>query len=817
MAGRRLVLRAAVLSLALAAAPGPAGAGLGGMADALFGGELARVTRTAHGVVHVDARSEEALGFGIGYAYAQDNVCAVADLLVTLRGERSRWFGAESSGELGLRTLPNRVIDFFVRSHFDDVRIAQGWAGASAGAQARMLGVVEGFDHYLDDEGAFLPPACAGKPWVQPMTVAELRRAGELLAIQGGLAAWADAVVAAQPPSAEGVPARPDWLPTPPVDNAATGTRAPRPGGIALAFGRDGSDTGHGLLLAAPHGPWQGLDRQWQVHLTLPGQVDAMGAITGPLPWLATGFNQAVAWARTASAGRRFTLHELQLVPGHPTSYLVDGRPEAMRAHPLRVSERGPDAGFQTSQRVLYESRYGPIVVAPTLGLNWTPATAYALQDVNAYAGRRADTWRGVERAANVGELRDALSRLGTAGTGTVAADRGGFVLYADTSGVPDAAEPRRQGCGPSRAAVLAASQAGLVVLDGSRSACDLTRDPAAPVPGAIAPRRMPQMLRTDWVGDAGSGHWLANPMSPLTGYPPLVGPEGVAQGLDARQMLREVTLRTEQHDAHVARKRMSADQLSAILFWHRSHAADLVLPDLLAACRDAPTEATRAACDVLARWDRSDDVRSRGAAVFREFWRRAKDLPGLWRVPFDRDDPVGTPSGLNLGPKPEQQALRAALFDALGQGVHAIREAGYSLDLPLGIMQHRDTAAGAVAFGGGEASEGLLDVVGTGGITAFDRSGYAIDQGASYLQLVSFDADGPGARGLLAYGQSSQPGSPWYFDQFADWAAARWLPLPFRAEDVAAQRVGDVLALRFRSGLSEDGRAAAAAPPPMR
>ena len=799
MAGRTGRLRIAALAVALAAAA-PARAGL---LDTLFGGHAVRITRTAHGVAHIESSDEEGIGFGIGYANAQDNFCATADMLVTLRGERSRWFGGDASGTLGLRPLPNRVIDFFVRATLDDVKLAQAWKNASPQARARANGVVEGFNRYLDEAGYDLPKECIDKPWVQPMTLADLRRAGELQAIETGLGAWADAVVAAQPPQSDGVPTRPAWLPTPPVDDPANPTAWTRLGGSsAFAFGRDGSENGRGLMLADPHLPWQGQNRLWQAHLTIPGQLDAMGVVSGTLPWLTIGFNRQITWSQTSSAGRRFTLHELTLVPGNPTAYVIDGMQEQMTAHMVRVSERGRDGQPQTSQQVFYASRFGPIVVAPFLGLAWTPQVAYALQDVNQFDGRYADTWRGIERAGNVGELRDALSHQGMAWAGTVAADRSGFLLYADASGVPDVGAARMLGCGPTRSAAVLWRKLGVVVLDGARSACDWTHDPASSAPGAIPWRRMPQMLRTDWIEDSGSGYWLANPMSPLTGYSPLVGPEGVPQRLDTRMALHEIG---ERQDGHGTSRRMNADGLWAMLFAHRNFAATLVLDDLLAACHDAPTEATRAGCAVLASWDRTDAATSRGAQVFREFWRRAQGLPGLWRVPFDHDAPVATPHGLDiLGTKPAQVARRDAVFEALGQGVHAIRNAGFALDAPLGELQKHASPEGPIALSGGEESEGVLDALGESGITPLTRQGYDIDQGASYLQLVGFDDDGPIARGLLVYGQSSQPDSPWTFDQLPAFAAQRWFALPFKAADVEAQRVGDVLTLRFSSDLPD-------------
>ncbi|MBI2242921.1 MAG: penicillin acylase family protein, partial [Nocardioides sp.] len=56
----------------------------------------ATVEITEHGIPHITASDFGSLGFGSGYAAAQDSACTLADTLVTGRGERSRWFGPEA-------------------------------------------------------------------------------------------------------------------------------------------------------------------------------------------------------------------------------------------------------------------------------------------------------------------------------------------------------------------------------------------------------------------------------------------------------------------------------------------------------------------------------------------------------------------------------------------------------------------------------------------------------------------------------------------------------------------------------------------------
>lgn len=49
----------------------------------------AEILRSAYGVPHIIAADHGGLGYGLGYAAAQDNICEIADRVVTVRGERA--------------------------------------------------------------------------------------------------------------------------------------------------------------------------------------------------------------------------------------------------------------------------------------------------------------------------------------------------------------------------------------------------------------------------------------------------------------------------------------------------------------------------------------------------------------------------------------------------------------------------------------------------------------------------------------------------------------------------------------------------------
>ena len=73
-----------------------------------------------------------------------------------------------------------------------------------------------------------------------------------------------------------------------------------------------------------------------------------------------------------------------------------------MRSRTVSVPVRAADGSQQTRSATLWSTRWGPVVVIPRAGLNWTAKTAYALKDANlgnVRASRRL-RWASAARAA---------------------------------------------------------------------------------------------------------------------------------------------------------------------------------------------------------------------------------------------------------------------------------------------------------------------------------------------------------------------------------------------------------------------------------
>jgi acyl-homoserine-lactone acylase len=756
----------------------------------------ATIQYTAHGLPHISAPDHETLAYAVAYAHAKDNVCQTAQQLVTARGERSRFFGSTATALLGRRMLTNDVIDLFVAAHMLDERLAWSWSTTSADAQAQARGYVAGYNRYLADNAGQLPPACNSQTWVQPMTLRDFYRLTELMVTQGSSAALADAIVRAAPPpkAVAAFDSSESPVAGATVVAVADAARALREMGLldsplgsnAWAFGKDSTANGSGLLMGNPHFPWAGVNRFWQMHVTIPGQLDVMGAGIGHGAAVQIGFNKDVAWTNTVSTGKRFTLHELTLVPGDPTSYLVDGQPRKMTQRSLSIQVRGTDGQIAPQTRTLWATRFGPVVVLPAAGLNWTTQTAYAMQDALAGNTRMTDTLLAMGKASNVNELRLAMGNAGVLFVNTLAADRSGSALYADLSVVPDVDATHLNRCQPSKPAAALFKSAGLVVLNGSQSNCDWQRDPNAPLPGTIPPSRMPVAVRSDWFHNSNDSFFHSHPAQRFGDISPLVGDASLNRPRTRAGLLEVPAL--------VSRGKVTPQAVQQQLFGNRNFMAHMVLPDLMVACVKAPPTSAEArdGCKALGAWDRNNNLESRGAHLFREFWRTVRTVPGLYRVPFDASQPMATPSGLNL----EDATVNSKVWEALTQAVTKVRAAGFALDAPLSAVQRPLITDEPIALHGGDEIEGVLNNLGNQFAPGITTQGLRIDYGTSYLQTVTFDAKGPVAQGLLTYGQSTNPASPHAVDQLRLYSRKEWPVLPFLVDDINKARVGEVLKL---------------------
>jgi acyl-homoserine-lactone acylase len=230
-----------------------------------------------------------------------------------------------------------------------------------------------------------------------------------------------------------------------------------------------------------------------------------------------------------------------------------------------------------------------------------------------------------------------------------------------------------------------------------------------------------------------------------------------------------------------------SLANLQTTTFNDRNYGGELVVSALAGACASSVTlpdgsvvDLTQA-CNVLSSWDRKVNLDSVGAQVFREFWSRAVNIPNLYAVPFDINDPVNTPNALNVN----NPAVLLKVRQALGSAVKALTAAGIPLNRPWGDVQYVVRNGTNIPIHGGAGGEGVFNVITSAGLSP---AGYTeVVHGTSFIQTVTFDGTGPVAQALLTYSESTDPASPHYADQTLRYSEKQWIPLPFQEGEISS------------------------------
>lgn len=774
-----------------------------------------RIERNADtGLVHVTAPTQAALGAGLGYAYAGDRFCTVAEHLVTLRGERSRHFGPEAQVALEVTTrfVPNLQSDLFHRFYMPVEAARAMLDGNDAESRSALEGWVAGMNRWRTEQlerAGGAAALCGGASWAaREITRDDVALIMFDLAVLASGSAFVPSIVGAQPPAppASSAPAGATPQAQPSAGDArvlaatdakiaaelrrldATAVAAAAPtASNAWAFGRDRVEGGGAILFGNPHFPFTGAARFYQVRLTVPGQMDVAGAAISGLPVVSIGYNSRVSWTHTVSAARRFTLHELALVPGNPTAYLVDGQQRAMTPTDVTVDVRQPDGSIGTVTRRFWRSEFGPMFVLPAAGLAWGTQRAYAFGDVAPTNTRMLRVWRRMAGAGSVRELRDVLAQeLALPWVNTIAADTTGEVLYADLTTVPNVEAADFTRCAPSPQAAALLRAAHLPVLDGSRAACRWQVDASTPTPGLMPAARLPVLIRTDFVQNSNDSYWLTNPAHSWEALSPMLGLPGTPQRPRTRAGLALIEARAAGTDGLPGTRFTPATVLAR---WSASEAfmAQVVVDDLVALCTATPavTLASGArvdlapACAALSAWDRRALPDSRGAHLFREFWRTASQIPGVHAVAFSPSDPIRTPRGLNVA----DARVREALLGQLGAVVARFAANGIAVDAPLGTLQAITRAGVRVAIPGCDEHEGCLNKIQSRPYA----QGAALDPylGTSWVQLVELNGAGVAAQGVLTYGQSDGAGTAADLEQLRLFARGALAPLPALTENM--------------------------------
>src|SRR5690554_5229499 len=104
---------------------------------------------TENEVPHITANNYESLGFGYGYVHARDRLCEVSGQAITLRGERSKHYGAEQFSTIGFLKTTNLNSDLMFRLRLPKPWVANELNKLSKNTRAYIRGYVAGLNHYV--------------------------------------------------------------------------------------------------------------------------------------------------------------------------------------------------------------------------------------------------------------------------------------------------------------------------------------------------------------------------------------------------------------------------------------------------------------------------------------------------------------------------------------------------------------------------------------------------------------------------------------------------------------------------------------------
>ena len=711
------------------------------------------IIRDRAGVPHVYAQSTADVYFGLGYAMAQDRLWQMDRLRRRALGRQAEILGPEYVASdlqhraVGIPAIAEREVDRM-----------------DPATRAIVESLVAGINRYIEACGRKLPIEFSlldyePEPFSVRDSIAILR--GEWWSLNGRLQTLtigeAARLLPAHLQAAFLEPEAPEHRILPPAVALAT-SAAMGPHGMGDASGSNNwavagwrTASGRALLCSDPHQPFW-VPSSWYEYAVHGPEDDAAGAGHPGVPGLWWGSNGSIAWGITNNAASTRDLYREQVHPTDPQLYR-DGdtwRRFEERVEEVRVRGQAPVRHLQrTTVR-------GPVVnhVVPALhvgrddqplSLRWVGHEH--LDDVRASVA--------VGRARDWDSFRAALRDWSVAVFNFGYADSTGRVGYQCAGRVPIRGRVVR---GYRDAAEAADAWQGYIPFEALPHVVDPERGYIASANERVAPDDYPYALYGSWA----AGHRAARIHQVLSSDEPVDRARAIALQNDVKSCRAErlcpalVSWLAPSTDSDVVALR------EALAAWDYRYTTDSQAPTLFETFMEVWQR--RVAREHFAE-EVAELVHAAGGAAARLIERGGDDL-GWFRGDLRRE-------------------LEAAARATLDQ-VRA-RHGPDAVDWRWGKVhqahwRHPLSAAGHTAFDVGPAPlEGGSDTLRN---TGAGQPAFAAAGGAEYRLVVDF-AEPERFLAVQNLGNSGQPGSPHYMDQFDAWRAGEYHTVSLRRSDV--------------------------------
>ena len=508
-------------------------------------------------------------------------------------------------------------------------------------------------------------------------------------------------------------------------------------GSNAWAIGPSHSASGNAMLLANPHLPWADFYLWFENQLVGP-DFDAYGATLVGMPLVTIGFNEHLGWTHTVNSYDGSDVYELVL---EGDGYLFDGevRDFEVRVDTLKV--RGEDGTVVERELSVRSSVHGPV-----MGLG--DGRAFAVRVAGLQEAQVFRQYYDMLSAENLQEFETAMGMMQMPMFTTMYADSEGHIMHLFNGLVPVRPE--------GDVAYWMGSVPGT-----SSQTLWTEYHPYTDLPKAVDPQ-------SGWLQNANDPPWTTTFPRPRSMDPALYAPYTAPEFMHPRAQ-RSARMLMEDES-------ITFDELME--YKHSTHMelADRLVGELIVAAREDGGGNVVAAAEVLEGWDGNADVGSRGAVLFlawaESFYGRVGGDPFV--VPWDAEDPMGTPRGL-VDP---DLAVRV-----LDQASSTVLERYGALDVPFGDVYRirRDDLDLP-----GNGMSGPVGVFRAAGYGPAENGKYQLGGGDTFVLAIEF-SEPIRAMAVLGYGNASQAGSPHRTDQLALFSEKRMRPVLRTREEILA------------------------------
>ncbi|CAM3544039.1 Aculeacin-A acylase precursor [Vibrio aerogenes CECT 7868] len=757
----------------------------------------AEICWTENDVPHIKADNYEALGFGYGCVHARDRLLELAGQAIALRGDRSKYYGADGFSTVGFLKTTNLNSDLIFRMRLPETWVAEALAKLSGQIRDYIRGYVNGLNHHVaqmtDDERQRLGPDEHLVTFEAADVVRSAMRFGimkELVEIGPYIVSSSEAWKSLSLPDGQvnddsqfnnDSLADDDSLANDGETDSPHAKAVETEGGFgsnAWAFGGDVVEGGGAILLGNPHSAWKRTPHQQRIymhqyHLTIPGELDVAGTSFLGFPLPMTGYNTDVSWSiLDAATVTPYVMQKMDVSPvnGQLTYRMDDVRkPVTIRTVAVEVLEKPGE--LQTRRYQFIESELGLLYHLPQRP--GKPQGWYAITNPGERNARGLDQFLAAAKATSTREFVSAIENNRGILCQLVVADRHGEAAYVVAGNVPPVSDEEMAQCH------IGDASAAFHVLDGTRSRCafrDADNRPLLP-----AASFYPNVFTRGVIQNTNNSYKFTEYGQVQPDYPSVFGQhkadhqigKHIAAGLryDPRLIMSSRRIREL-----LAEGKMTPESVLQIIFDNRNYAAETFLDSILALSDVAHSEAARQGFSVLQQWDRKNNAESKGALLFHLFWNQIVQTD-LLKVPASGDPELG--SQLEITPH-----SAPVLIEALEKSVNALVAFGFSPDEPWGNALYQTAEGTHIPLHGGSYQEGILNGEMPAPLT---EQGFPyILFGTAYVQRVRWENEQIVVDALLSHGQRDGVESAGRTAQLKMFSGKKLYRIPFLPHELA-------------------------------